>query len=87
MGIKHLSLGDSIVNLDVQLFKHILFIDVWSILLIVIDHKSMLPQIRTYCKTSSISRTKSKNLDVSCILVQMFSLNPLKPGVKLRMKM
>ena len=47
MGIKHLSLGDSIVNLDVQLSKHILFIDVWSISLIVIDHKSMLPQMRT----------------------------------------
>ena len=41
----------------------------------------------TYCKTSSISRTKSQNLNVSCILLQLSSLNPLKPGVKLRMKM
>ena len=40
-----------------------------------------------YRKTSSISRTKSQNLNVSCILLQLFSLNPLKPGVKLRMKM
>ena len=38
-------------------------------------------------KTSSTSRTKSQSLNVSCILVQLFSLNPLKPGVKLRMKM
>ena len=37
-------------------------------------------------KTSSTSRTKSKSLNVSCILVQLFSLNPLKPGVKLRMR-
>ena len=40
-----------------------------------------------YRKTSCISRTKLQNLNVSCILMQLPSLNPLKPGVKLRMKM
>ena len=40
-----------------------------------------------YRKTSSISRTKFQNLNVSCILLQLSSLNPLKPAVKLRMKM
>ena len=40
-----------------------------------------------YRKTSSISGTKSQNFNVSCILLQLSSLNPLKPGVKLRMKM
>ena len=40
-----------------------------------------------YRKTSSISRTKFQNLNVSCILLQLSSLNSLKPGVKLRMKM
>ena len=40
-----------------------------------------------YRKTSSINRTKSQNLNVSCIPLQLSSLNPLKPGVKLRMKM
>ena len=40
-----------------------------------------------YRKTSSINRIKSQNLNVSCILLQLSSLNPLKPGVKLRMKM
>ena len=40
-----------------------------------------------YRKTFSISRTKSQNLNVSCILLQLSSLNPLKPGVKLGMKM
>ena len=40
-----------------------------------------------YRKTSRISRTKFQNLNVYCILLQWSSLNPLKPGVKLRMKM
>ena len=40
-----------------------------------------------YRKTSSISRTESQNLNGSYILLQLSSLNPLKPGVKLRMKM
>ena len=40
-----------------------------------------------YRKTSSVSRTKSQSLNGSCILAQLSSLNPLKPGVKLRMKM
>ena len=39
------------------------------------------------CKTSSISRTKSQNLNVSRFLLQLTSLNPLKTCVKLRMKM
>ena len=43
--------------------------------------------IVAYRKTSSIIHTKSPNLNVSCILMQMSSLNPLKPCVKLRMKM
>ena len=43
--------------------------------------------IYIYRKTSSISRTKSQSLNDSCILLQLSSLNPLKPGVKLRMKM
>ena len=40
-----------------------------------------------YRKTSSISRTKSQSLNVSCILVQLSLRNPLKPDVKLRTKM
>ena len=40
-----------------------------------------------YRKTSGISRAKSPSLNVSCILLQLSSLNPLKPCVKLRMKM
>ena len=41
----------------------------------------------TYRKTSSISRTKFQNVNVYCILMQLSSLNSLKPGVKLIMKM
>ena len=44
-------------------------------------------QAKSYRKTSSISCTKSQSLNVSCILLQLPSLNPLKPGVQLRMKM
>ena len=40
-----------------------------------------------YRKTSSISRTKFQNLNDSCPLLQLSLPNPLKPGVKLRMKM
>ena len=40
----------------------------------------------SYHKTSSIRHTKSQNLNVSCILLQLSSLHPLKPVVKLRMK-
>ena len=60
--------------------------------------KCCLPQWRPLCsggdelsskyrKTSSKSRTKSRNLNVSCIPLQLSSLNPLKSGVKLTMKM
>ena len=40
-----------------------------------------------YRKTSSISRTKSQNFNVSNVVLQLSLLNPLKPGVKSRMKM
>ena len=40
-----------------------------------------------YRKTSSISRTKSLNINGFYILLQLCPLNPLKPGVELRMKM
>ena len=43
--------------------------------------------LHIYRKTSNLSRTKSQSLNVSCILLQLSSLNPLKPGIKLRMKM
>ena len=68
-----------------------------------IDDKSAFFQIMAWCqtgakplslepnvdyrKTSGISHTKSQNLNVSCILLQLSSLKPFKPGVKLRMKM
>ena len=41
----------------------------------------------TYRKTFSISRTKFQSLNVSCVLLQLSSLNPLKPGVKLLTQM
>ena len=37
--------------------------------------------------TSNISRTKSQNLNVSDLVLMLSLSNPLKPGVKSRMKM
>ena len=51
------------------------------------SHSVGSKQSEHYCKTSSMSRTKSQNLNLSCTLLQLSSLNPLKPRVKLRMRM
>ena len=40
----------------------------------------------TYHQTSNISRTKSRNLNVYRLVLQLSFPNPLKPGVKSRMK-
>ena len=43
--------------------------------------------ICTYRKISNIRRTSSPNLNVCHLVLQMYLPNPLKPGVKSRMKM
>ena len=40
-----------------------------------------------YRQISNIRRTKSQTLSVSCPVLQLSVPNPLKPGIKLRMKM
>ena len=40
-----------------------------------------------YRKVSNISGTKSQNLNASRLILQLYLPNPLKPGVKSRMKM
>ena len=40
-----------------------------------------------YRKTACISRTKSQNLNISRLVLQLSLPNPLKPGVKSSMKM
>ena len=47
----------------------------------------MLQNNSHYRETSSISPTKFQILNVSCVLLELSSFNPLKPSVKLRMKM
>ena len=42
---------------------------------------------QNYRKTSSISRTKSQNINISNLVLQLPLLNPFKPGDKSRMKM
>ena len=40
-----------------------------------------------HCETANINHTKSQNLNISRLVLQLFLPNPLKPGVKSRMKM
>ena len=50
--------------------------------------KAVMPTtFNTYRKTFSISRTKSQNLNVSNLILQLYLLSPLTPCVKSRMKM
>ena len=42
---------------------------------------------RHYRQFSNISRTQSQNINVSRLVLLLSFPNPLKPGVKLRMKM
>ena len=59
----------------------------------VSDLSMMLPSIlwnqtlRDYCQISNISCTKSPNLNVSRLVLQLSLSNPPKPGVKSGMKM
>ena len=48
--------------------------------------KSHINDFFKYRQISNISRTKSQNLNVSRIVLQLSLPNPLKPGVKSRMK-
>ena len=43
--------------------------------------------VTTYRKLSNIRRTKSENLSGCRLVLQLSLANPLKPGIKLRMKM
>ena len=43
--------------------------------------------IDTYRQTFDIKRIKSRNLNVSRLVLKFTLLNPLKPGFKSRMKM
>ena len=45
-----------------------------------------LAQLWTHCQTSNIRHTKSQNLDISHLVLQLSLPNPLKPGVKSIMK-
>ena len=40
-----------------------------------------------YCKVSNISRNKSQSSNASRLILYLYLPNPLKPGVKLKMKM
>ena len=50
-------------------------------------HWGRVIQLSNYRKVSNIRCTKSQNLNASRPTLQLSLPNPLKPGVKLRMKM
>ena len=52
-----------------------------------VQNISNLARTYNYRKTSSISRTKSQNLNVSSLVLQLSLPNPLKQGRKSGMKM
>ena len=53
-----------------------------------LDPQEQTVELETkYRQTSNISRTKSQNLNVSRLVLQLSLPNPLKPGIKSRMKM
>ena len=56
----------------------------WNIPVSATEHNRT--RSRIYHHTSNISRTKSQNLNISRIVLQLSLPNPLKPGVKPRMK-
>ena len=47
----------------------------------------LYPWITDYSQIPNISHTKSYNLNISRLVLQLSFHNPLKPGVKSRMKM
>ena len=49
-----------------------------------VDMKQFL---NNYRQISNISHTKSQNLNVSCLVLQLSLSNPMKPGVNSKMKM
>ena len=51
------------------------------------DEISFFNMLIKYCKISNISRTKSLNLDVSRLILQLSLPNLMKPDVQSRMKM
>ena len=46
-----------------------------------------LIHVYIYPQASNVRHTKSQNSNVSHLILQLSMPNPLKPGVKLRMKM
>ena len=64
---------------------------VWRVAWVDINKVIMLiaswERVKTYRKISNIRRTKSQNLNDSHLVLQLSLPNPIKPGVKSRMKM
>ena len=67
--------------------KHHSIFLIWSYQFSIKDFKEPLIANAKYRQISDISRTKSQTLNVSCFVLHLSLLNPLKPGMTPRMKM
>ena len=72
------------IKLDKAILKDIISCESFTYTIMVIFTGS---ELHKYRKISNINRTKSQHLDVSLLVLQLYLPNPLKPGVKSRMKM
>ena len=71
------------VNIEVFLCHHCQEVGLSTIWSFYIDHSAS----KIYHQTFSKRHTKSQNLNVSHLVLQLPLPNPLQPGVRLRMKM
>ena len=54
---------------------------------VFLSHDVIICVCDTYRQISNISLTESQTLNDSCLVLQLSLSNPLKPGIKSRMKM
>ena len=75
-------------NVSISWRHHLLACRVWSHVLAFVTHEISSRRPYVACRQiSNIRRTKSPNINVSRLVMQSSLPNPLKKGVKLRMKM
>ena len=67
-------------------FEMLIFFSTTSHLSTCVDYTAVFCWISEYRQVSNIRHTKSQNLNVSCLVLQLSLRNLLKPGVKSRMK-
>ena len=76
-------LGLNVLNVLMEWVSYYIHCTLWD----VITHPCPDRHLDSYRQTSNIRRIKSQNLNISRLVLPLSLSNPLKPGVKSRMKM